>query len=179
MVVLTMEGRFTTERLVVEPWNDGLSSSELEELDEILDEDVTAFLPDSLQYRNGETEVLVWVRAFSSGTNKVSSVRLHNSDLAGLLLLMNPSASQEDVHHLGYIFGKKYWGRGLATELLNGLVKQLTDDGYKGEVHAGVAKGNPASAKVLQKVGFETHEPSESQPDDIEWYRRSFTCGST
>lgn len=175
---LTMEGRFATERLVVEPWNDEFSASDLEELANILDEDVTAFLPDSLHYCSGETDVSEWARTFSSGNNKVSSVRLQNSELVGLLLLMNPLDSSEDVHHLGYIFGKRYWGQGYATELLNGLVRQLTEDGYKGEVRAGVAKGNPASTKVLQKVGFESHQPNDKSQPDIEWYRRSFTCGS-
>ena len=172
-----MEGRFTTERLVVEPWNDELSLDELEELAGILDSEATAFLPDNLQYRDGETNIAEWAATFSSGTNKVSSVRL-DSDLVGLLLLMNPSGSRDDLHHLGYIFGKKYWGRGLATELLAGLVQQLTDDGYNGELHAGVAKRNPASTKVLQKVGFEPHVPNDGSKPDIEWYRRSFTSGS-
>lgn len=171
-----MEGRFTTERLVVEPWNEELNSSELVEVEAIVDEDVTAFLPDNLQYRTGETNASEWAQTFSSGTNKVSSVR-QDSKLAGLLILMNPAGTQEHVHHLGYIFGKKFWGRGLATELLNGLVKQLTDNGYNGALHAGVVKGNPASAKVLQKVGFEVHMPGDCSQPDIEWYRRSFTCG--
>jgi len=58
-----MEQRFSTERLEVEPWNDTLSSSELEELAGILDEDVTAFLPPSLQCCSIVTAKLT----FSSG----------------------------------------------------------------------------------------------------------------
>jgi RimJ/RimL family protein N-acetyltransferase len=180
-----MEGRFTTERLVVEPWNDTLNTAELEELDGILDEDVTAFLPVSLQYKQGETNVAEWAKTFSSGTNKVSNVKL-NSELAGLLILMESpvdedaqgSATSITIMHLGYIFGQEFWGRGLATELLRGLVQQLSMEGYSGEIHAGVANGNPASVKVLQKVGFEFVPNASEESPEVDWFCRTFSSSS-
>lgn len=167
-----MEGRFTTDRLAVQPWTLPLPSSEATEISSILDEDVTAFLPESLLYKRGETDAKEWADTFSSGSNKVSSVRYgDDSELAGLLLLRPESDS---VVHLGYIFGKKYWGKGLATELLRGLVKQLDSDEFSGQVHAGVVKGNPASVAVLKKVDFETMKESDSGADDVDWFIRHF-----
>lgn len=166
----TMERQFNTDRLTIEPWDLPLSSSELTELADILDEDVTAFLPESLLYKQGESDVKEWVDAFSSGSSKVSSARL-DSQLAGLLLLRPESAA---VVHVGYIFGKKFWGKGLATELLRGLVDELAVDKFSGEIHAGVAMGNPASVAVLKKVGFEAMRKSESDADDIDWFVRTF-----
>lgn len=152
---------------------------------EFLDQEVTAFLPESLQYKQGETNVAEWAKTFSSGTNKVSNVKL-NSELAGLLILMeSPSAVADDaqesataIMHLGYIFGQQFWGRGLATVLLRGLVQQLTTDGYNGEIHAGVAKGNPASVKVLQKVGFESM-PKACEETEVDWFCRTFSSSSS
>jgi len=170
-----MQASFSTERMAVEHWNDTLSAFELQELSTILNEDVTAFLPDSLQYKEGETEVSEWAKEFSSGGNKVSSVRV-NGELAGLLILMSPLGDACAAMHLGYIFCKTFWGRGLATELIRGLFQQLKVDGYNGAVHAGVAKGNPASVKVLQKVGFEAMDKSES--DDVDWFCYTFAASS-
>lgn len=166
-----MDGRFKTKRLVIERWNDSLTVSELQELEEILDEEVTAFLPPNLVYRTGVTDVAEWAKTFSEGSNKVSSVRL-DSKLAGLLILMAGDEEEGSPMHLGYIFGKECWGRGLATELLRGLVQQLTIDGYEGEIHAGVAKGNPASVRVLEKVGFVPM--TGAQDSDVHWFCRSF-----
>lgn len=56
---------------------------------------------------------------------------------------------------LGYFVGKPYWGQGIATK----AVELITAYGFKAfdleRVFAGVFSGNPASARVLEKAGFE------------------------
>ena len=191
-LLLAMNGKFDTERLSVSPWN--LQDAKLmTELDDILDSDVTAFLPEHLLYRKGETKAEKWAQAFASGESQVSEIRLLSSLdddqkqqqllLAGVLLLRPEGTG---VMHIGYIFGKAFWGKGLATELLRGLVSHLKSDDikYKGVLHAGVVKGNPASARVLQKVGFqvmmmpeaEEGKKSQAAAEDVDWFRMSFAA---
>ena len=172
-----MYGSFDTERLAVVPWNGILTEADkgprqklFAELSGILDEQVTAFLPESLLFREG-SDASQWAETFSDGSN-ISSVRLRKADtLAGVLLLR--TASPGDIH-VGYIFGKAHWGQGLASELLRGLVDHMTASGYNGVMHAGVAHGNPASVKVLTKVGFEVMEGGSESDKDTDFFRRSF-----
>ena len=54
--------------------------------------------------------------------------------------------------HLGYLLGKSVWGQGIATELLTGPLEHLSKTNLR--LLAGVGFDNPASATVLEKVGF-------------------------
>jgi RimJ/RimL family protein N-acetyltransferase len=51
---------------------------------------------------------------------------------------------------VSYWIGKAFWGRGIATLALKGLLRELTVR----PLHARVAKDNLASLRVLQKCGF-------------------------
>jgi RimJ/RimL family protein N-acetyltransferase len=55
---------------------------------------------------------------------------------------------------LGYWLGKPYWGKGLMSEAAKALVRlvfQITDEAA---VAAGARSDNPASRRVLEKLGF-------------------------
>ena len=80
-----------------------------------------------------------------------------------------------DAAELGYAFRPKVWGKGIATEAVRGLIKaywKTFPDGHPGVgddekiyLRACTEKSNLASAKVLQKCGFEFWE---EVPDPIE-----------
>lgn len=166
-------GAFKTERLIVEPWDkDELAdpnSNLLNQVQDILDAEVTAFLPDHLMYTE-KTNVSEWCQAFDKGAY-ISTVGTLDNALVGLLTLRH---SVSDPMHLGYIFGKNSWGKGFATELVKGLIDHLRGNKYKGVVHAGVTHGNPASVRVLQKVGFEAIHPASGQATDVDYFQLSF-----
>jgi [ribosomal protein S5]-alanine N-acetyltransferase len=56
---------------------------------------------------------------------------------------------------IGYWLGEEYWGRGIVTE----AVKVFTEWAFANfdlcRIYAGVFEWNPASARVLEKAGFE------------------------
>lgn len=56
---------------------------------------------------------------------------------------------------IGYFVGEEFWGRGIATEAL----KQMIDYGFSElklrRISAGIMDYNKASARVLEKVGFQ------------------------
>lgn len=55
---------------------------------------------------------------------------------------------------VGYWLGREFWGQGLASEALRTLLAHAVDDLGFTHFTAGVADGNPASHRVLEKVGF-------------------------
>jgi RimJ/RimL family protein N-acetyltransferase len=57
------------------------------------------------------------------------------------------SAGQREV---GYWIGRKYWGKGVATEALSRFLEVVETR----PLYAGVAKHNSASIRVLEKCGF-------------------------
>jgi len=61
---------------------------------------------------------------------------------------------------LGYWIGRPYWGDGLATEAARALLAHGFDDLGLTEVTATVSPDNPASARVLEKLGFRATGPT-------------------
>ena len=55
---------------------------------------------------------------------------------------------------LGYWIGQKYWGRGYGTEAIGALVDRAFDTYPVERVGAGIFHDNPASRRVLEKLGF-------------------------
>ena len=55
---------------------------------------------------------------------------------------------------LGYMFAPAHWGRGYATEICAALVARAFAGYDWPEIRAGVLIDNPASARVLDKLGF-------------------------
>jgi RimJ/RimL family protein N-acetyltransferase len=65
--------------------------------------------------------------------------------------------------HLGYMLAEESWGKGIATELVSGVVQHLPT-GRQITVMGGVGNDNLGSAKVLEKAGFR-RDDARSTPD--------------
>ena len=65
---------------------------------------------------------------------------------------------REDVFRrsaeIGYWLGEPYWGRGIATEALQALTDYAFEAFDLVRIDAGVFEWNPASCRVLEKVGY-------------------------
>jgi len=86
------------------------------------------------------------------------AVRLHDGTLVGSVALGG------DPFDLGYMFAPQHWGKGYASEAVGAFlhaVFQCFDD--LNQVDATVFDDNPASARVLQKLGFAKIGPSDCQ----------------
>jgi RimJ/RimL family protein N-acetyltransferase len=71
---------------------------------------------------------------------------------------------------VGYWLGKKYWGRGLAKEALLGILDFGFGDLKLFRIYANVMHPNTASAKLLEKAGFELEgRMRKSVLKDGEW----------
>lgn len=60
----------------------------------------------------------------------------------------------DDGHELGYWIARPYWGLGFATEATGALLRAARESLRIGHIHAGHFSDNPASGRVLRKLGF-------------------------
>lgn len=86
----------------------------------------------------------------SRGTDFVFAVELPGEGLIGVIGA-NKGAGDDDGFDLGYWLGRPYWGQGFATEAATAFVSEARK---LGALEAGHFVDNPASGRVLSKVGF-------------------------
>lgn len=89
----------------------------------------------------------------------------------------------EDGVELGYWIARPYWGRGFATEAARGVIevaRLLAHD----SIGAGHFLDNPASGRVLRKLGFRPtgkvarrHSCGRGEAADCALYRLDFAAG--
>lgn len=92
---------------------------------------------------------------------------MHFIGWAGLAYL--PEFDEID---LGYRFLPEYWGKGLATEASQAILRYGFDVLKLERIIAIAMKGNKASIRVMEKVGmdFEKFAPYEPGGEDVVWY---------
>ncbi len=76
----------------------------------------------------------------------------HGGELIGAIGL-GLSLAQENAE-LGYWIGKPYWGRGYCTEAARAVLRYAFTELRLNRVHAHHWSNNPASGRVMQKIGM-------------------------
>ena len=151
--------QFNTARLLVQNWRPTVDEREArqtleEDLSAILSHCVLEHLPEPLQVDHQSGGVSAWIDARAEESEVLLVKFKHSKELVGLMVLASdPGVAKKQPLHLGYLLAEAVWGQGIASELLNGFVSAVKNDGPTRLV-GGVGKGNPASARVLQKAGF-------------------------
>lgn len=95
-----------------------------------------------------------WIRTHEPGfeANKVHHFAIDDGQVAGsMALIMKPGAIAE----IGYWIGVPYWGRGYATEAGREIVRYGFEECQLQRIFAGHYTRNPASGRVLQKLGMQ------------------------
>jgi RimJ/RimL family protein N-acetyltransferase len=95
--------------------------------------------------RNRESFMSHWSTVLVDDSVLVKTV-LFNGDIAGNIVCFEQLGERE----VGYWLGKKYWGKGIASQAL----AQFLDLIKTRPLYAHVAKHNVASKRVLEKCGF-------------------------
>ena len=65
--------------------------------------------------------------------------------------------TRDGKREVGYWIARDHWGRGIATEALSRLLAGVDER----PLYAGVARGNAASVRVLEKCGFRIESQDE------------------
>ena len=99
-----------------------------------------------------EKEIVAGIKGWTTGKSYQFTILFEN-EIAGFIVLENPSADKRR-YDIGFYLGKKFWGKGIATE----AVKQACAFGFTKlslyRIQADNDSDNPASGKVLEKAGF-------------------------
>jgi ribosomal-protein-alanine N-acetyltransferase len=171
--------RFTTSHLSVESWKFHLEVSEKfdalsQEIIAMLSKGVTKTLPRGWSEINSIEKSKKWIMDRETESFVFTITTLETQKLAGLLLLTAPDLDQKkgtDLR-LGFLFSEIYWGKGLAKELIAGLIEWCIEDKKINSLTGGVLNDNYASEMVLRGNGFTALNAEIS--DDMKFYIRNF-----
>ncbi|GLP96676.1 GNAT family N-acetyltransferase [Paraferrimonas sedimenticola] len=145
---------FETPRLVVLELEESLKPVEhtalIERIPEILIFDVVKDLPPYFQQINTPQQATLWLSAMLEESHLLT-VSTRQGQLIGFLFV---AKSTQPEAHIGYLLAKDYWGQGLASELLQGFIHTVSQQGHWQKLIGGVAKSNTASIGLLEKLGF-------------------------
>lgn len=90
-----------------------------------------------------------WISDLSEGEDVRGIV--HHNELIGICGYMPDGTSSAEI---GYWLGKPWWGRGFATEAAGALIEYCFEEVGFERVTCGHFVDNPASARVISKLGF-------------------------
>lgn len=160
---------YTTHRLTVGPWHRvgqqlGLDLNTT--VSELLTPAVTAHLPPAWAGPFHPEQVTHWLAERDAEGTMLLVVDTSSESAVGFVTLFEDEEDGGELR-LGYVLGEATWGRGLASELVAGLIVWLREHTDLEAVIGGVDVDNPASARVLTKNGF---QPSEAE-GPVEWFR--------
>jgi len=154
---------FETDRLVVSDWNHALDlGRDLASIvARLMSPATTQSLRDAWrgEYSVERTERWITERNAES-SNLLVTDRQSNEPVGLLILFLIPDDDAPadvwggDEVRIGYLFDEAVWGRGLASELVAGLVDWSREHDGIGTLIAGVGEPDGASARVLVKNGF-------------------------
>jgi ribosomal-protein-alanine N-acetyltransferase len=160
--------RFETSRLAIDDWHRFPSSGNDEDrlpefVCKLLSPAVTASLPAAWQGDYSLQRARTWIEDRDK-ESVVSLVAYRASGLpAGLIILAD--SAWPDVH-IGFLLLQSEWGKGLATELVQGLVKWCQASAVR-TIVGGTAFDNLPSQRILEKSGFAR---KTEQPGDTEYH---------
>ena len=164
---------FMTQRLLVREWR-SLSPDEWAERDlvdvveALLTTRVTRSLPAAWHGAYTLERAHDWIRERDREGVTLLVVERSSRLPVGLVILFE--SDQEGVGgseiRLGYLLSESAWGRGLASELVQGFVDWCRDAGVASIV-GGVERGNAPSRHVLEKSGFVCDTSTEGSPEQL------------
>jgi ribosomal-protein-alanine N-acetyltransferase len=90
-------------------------------------------------------------------------VENNQNDLIGICLIKEIEKTQPISAEIGFQLNNRYWGKGLGTELAQGVVGICKSDLQISDLRALVNKGNSPSIHILEKIGMKKIDANETQ----------------
>ncbi|AIW16443.1 GNAT family N-acetyltransferase [Vibrio tubiashii] len=122
----------------------------LERIPKILTPVVVENLPPYFHGIGSYEEARIWLERMLL-ESRLLKVETEGHELVGFLFAY---VEKDEYAHIGYLLGEEYWGRGLASELLQGFIHEVEKSESWLKLIGGVDQSNVASAKLLKKLGF-------------------------
>ena len=170
--------KFETARLLVKDWHSLSSSCRPKELVDVvsamLTERVTLSLPSTWQGTYTIERAREWIRERDREGPTLLVVDKLTQQAVGLMILIEMQAeggTDETEVRLGYLLSEDNWGKGMASELVEGFVSWCREQTAISSIAGGVAIDNPASKRVLQKNGFRLSRGSDEFDQNEQIYQ--------
>lgn len=151
---------FNTQRLSVGSWTNQTKANDsdkrfIDKVIEILTPNVVKALPAGWQDINTKDKAAQWIQDRASESHFLSIQSLQSDETIGFMFLygFDSDSNMQDLR-FGYLLSEKVWGRGLATEVIQGLIKWCKESENIRSISGGVERDNLGSIKVLEKSGF-------------------------
>ena len=125
---------------------------------------VTASLPEEWQGSYTEWRAQAWIRERDVEGATLLVVAKESRSPVGLILLHESTGAESGTPQLrlGYLLNESEWGKGFASELVQGLVGWARERSY-GSIVGGVGANNIGSRRVLEKCGFSCNKESNTE----------------
>lgn len=149
---------FETDRLGVGPWHEVAARLCIDlagGVAKLLTARTTEALPKSWQGEHSVESARVWINDRDADSSMLLVTESDSNQPVGLLVLAEtPIAGSGIDLRIGYLLAEHAWGRGLATELVSGLIDWTRTRPRIHTLSGGVDPENRASVRVLEKCGF-------------------------
>lgn len=159
---------FESERLICRRW----LASDIETIFEVYsDPEVARWIDDGSPIKEEESRTWLGVTGrnyLNRGYGMFALQDKESSDVAGFVGLVHP-ANQIDAE-IKYAFYQKFWGRGLASEVVKATVSYGVKAHGLTKIVATVAPENKASQRVLEKARFAFVEERICDDETPEFY---------
>lgn len=107
------------------------------------------------------------------GTGRLAVVEKASDTLigwAGVKWITGPLNGVENFYELGYRFRRSHWGKGFASEASSAVVNSFFMKNPNEALYAYVDIRNPASSRVLEKMGFRFQGIFTDMGDLCSWH---------
>ena len=113
---------------------------------------MTGTIPHPFPLYSAEFKIMYMRRQKQRGLAYPYAISIESGELIGVMDLFRstPDAALE----IGYWVGKPYWGQGFSTEAARAIIEEAQNSLGVKALLAGAFTDNPASLRVLQKLGF-------------------------
>lgn len=96
-------------------------------------------------------------------------VRLHTAELAGFV---QATVRGDGSAAIAYVLASRFWGKGLASEAVGAMVRELAENYRVTELSAVLKRGNVRSVRLLERLGLEpapaaAHARFELEPGEV------------
>lgn len=111
-------------------------------------------LTDAFPHPYTEADADKWFQIASlPGPGNHLAIEFHGQAIGGIGIIAGQGLGRY-TGQFGYWLGEAHWGKGIATAAARALVKHALASEYFARLEAPVFARNPASMRVLEKVGF-------------------------
>lgn len=141
------------------------------------DADVHRYLGNNpVNNKNQIVDVISFIRQqyIDNGIGRLAIIEKESNGFvgwAGLKLITETTNNNIDFYDLGYRLIKKYWNKGIGTEVASATLKYAFDELNLTEVYAMADCDNVGSNKILKKIGFDFIETFDLDEIQHNWYK--------